>query len=137
MISLSSSIIRVWNGAGICLRLFVRINGSEHVFREIMGRDLRGCREDTHKLLEWPERLAMLKLDVHGLEIGKVGSEGCKVVRIVPGPRRTAFVVVSQDPAESLDVCMRAGPSEVCILNADAELLLIVSGLVTRLPESA
>jgi hypothetical protein len=51
-------------------------------------RKLIPCRrEDSHQLLKWLEWLAEIELDVHFVDLFEVGSEGGKMIRIVPLPR--------------------------------------------------
>jgi hypothetical protein len=45
-----------------------------------------GGGENTHKLLERFEWLAEVKLEIHTVNVDKIGSEGGEMVRVVPLP---------------------------------------------------
>lgn len=48
-----------------------------------------GSGEHTHELLEWLEWLAEIKFNVHMLDVDEICSEGGKMVRVIPLPRRS------------------------------------------------
>lgn len=52
------------------------------------NRDIPRRWENAHELLEWLGRPPHIKLDVHVPYVDEVGSEGCKMIWIVPMPGR-------------------------------------------------
>ena len=81
-----------------------------HELGQALGQRVGRARgQHAHELLEGKEGRALLELGrrlrVHG--VGDVGGEGRVVVRVEPGPRGAAVVVVAHHPAEPLHVGRR------------------------------
>lgn len=86
--------------------------------------------ENAHELLEWLGRPPHIKLDVHVPYVDEVGSEGCKMIWIVPMPGRRSLVIVLQNPSHTFHIMLGDLFPKLDVPILNAELLTIITLLV-------
>lgn len=90
-------------------------------------------REHTHKLFERSTRFTHFKLHFHSIRIHKITSERRIMVRIIPIPTDTSFVVITENPLQTLNVRSFDIGSEfvIVLLSIYQKLLAVISHFPT------